>query len=104
MSAPRSARGLAPFLKEQTRRRLLAEGKEAPPVFPVIEYVDVTGEKKKVEYGTFISRSGAALARIVSDNQTCKDCHSANYHDMRPKEVELPRLQKKERFLTLQLP
>lgn len=96
--------GLATFLAEQGRKEDIQRGLPPRQVFPTITYTDEEGNDKTIEYGTFLSQSGAAIARITEDRNVCLSCHTANYHDMRPRDLESARLASRKRHLTLTLP
>ncbi|MHA2621697.1 MAG: multiheme c-type cytochrome [bacterium JZ-2024 1] len=96
--------GLGTFLAEQGRKADIESGAEPRQVFPSVTYTDETGKDVTIEYGTFLSASGAAIARITEDRNVCLQCHTANYHEMRPRELESARLESRKRHLTLTLP
>ncbi len=85
--------GLNAFLAEAARKELEKKGIPAPvnSAFFEVQYRDSEGKLKKSPMGTLYAQSGASISRITPDRNVCLQCHTANYHEMRPKDLELKR-------------
>ena len=84
-SSPGEIDRLAAVLKEKEKDEPLS-------VFRAAEYTDIEGNTRVAYLGTFYAQSGATISRIADDRNVCIRCHVANYHEMRPKDLEEKRL------------
>lgn len=71
------------------------EKEETVSVFTSAEYTDIEGNTRVAYMGTFYAQSGATISRIADDRNVCLKCHVANYHEMRPEDLETKRLEER---------
>jgi len=99
--------GLNAFLAEQARKEAEKSGAASPAnsVFYEVEYTDSEGKVQKTTLTTLYALSGATISRITVDRNVCLQCHTANYHEMRPEALELRRLKERpgKGYLSLSL-